>query len=226
MPLILGKDGVNKEIKKVYLGSGGINKQEKELYLGKGGINKQIYSSEPVSKVNMTNVPLNGVMITFNMPFVFSYIYAELYATNSKNNNSANTTLELFLRSESNYYKIIMNNDSGYFIRPLPGEEPDGESASNSIRLYPADSNGIVVGNAIGQFSGDARYNSVYATIRENFLELNADVQWTMGHGPSSYPNKIPMNTFPNQQLTIVGYRATFFGNGTGSIQNLNIWGF
>ncbi|GEM_PF-1969328 len=46
MPLILGKDGVNREIKDVYLGVGGINKQVKELYLGKGGVNKQVYTGE------------------------------------------------------------------------------------------------------------------------------------------------------------------------------------
>ncbi len=46
MPVILGKNGVNKELSSIYIGNSGINKQEKELYIGKGGINKQIYTSE------------------------------------------------------------------------------------------------------------------------------------------------------------------------------------
>ncbi len=66
MPLILGKDGVNRELKEVYLGVGGINKQVKELYLGKGGVNKQIYRAS-----TDINIPL----INFSAPaYAFSKI--------------------------------------------------------------------------------------------------------------------------------------------------------
>lgn len=45
MPLILGKDGVNREQKEIYLGIGGVNKKQKEIYLGVGGVNKKTYNS-------------------------------------------------------------------------------------------------------------------------------------------------------------------------------------
>lgn len=48
MPVILGKSGVNKELKEIYLGNSGVNKKEKELYLGKGGVNKQVYKDKVV----------------------------------------------------------------------------------------------------------------------------------------------------------------------------------
>ncbi len=45
MPLILGKDGVNRELKEVYIGVGGINKKVNEVYIGQGGVNKQVYKN-------------------------------------------------------------------------------------------------------------------------------------------------------------------------------------
>ncbi len=44
MPVILGKSGVNKELKEIYLGNLGVNKKEKEIYQGKVGINRKIYT--------------------------------------------------------------------------------------------------------------------------------------------------------------------------------------
>ncbi len=224
MATILGKSGVNKELIEIYLGNSGISKKEKELYLGKSGVNKQMYSSRPVLKIKITSVPLNGTRITFDIPFVFTSITAKIDATQNDREYNESTTLELFLKSESNYYKIIMEYDTGYAIRPGPGEEPEGSSPSIHTSLYSSDSNGSTV-NYIDGFAGNPRYNGVYAYIKENFLELNADVQWTMGYGESPYPRKIPMSTFPNQELMLIGYRASLSG-GTGSIQNLNIWGF
>lgn len=46
MPLFLGKDGVNRELKEVYLNIDGINKKQKEIYAAQGGVNRKVYSSE------------------------------------------------------------------------------------------------------------------------------------------------------------------------------------
>lgn len=43
MPLILGKDGINRKSKDVYMGVGGTNKKINEAYIGQGGVNRQVY---------------------------------------------------------------------------------------------------------------------------------------------------------------------------------------
>ena len=53
MPLILGKDGFNKELKEIYLGVGGVNRKQKEIYVGQGGVNKKVYkASSIIGEVN------------------------------------------------------------------------------------------------------------------------------------------------------------------------------
>lgn len=63
MPLILGKDGVNRVLKDVYLGGGGLNKQQKELYLGKDGVSKHIYA-KPLLYIN--DVPFDNEYKVFS----------------------------------------------------------------------------------------------------------------------------------------------------------------
>ncbi|GEM_PF-3326673 len=65
MPLILGKSGVNRELKEIYLGNSGVNKKEKELYLGKGRVNKQIYQN---ALFTLASVPVDGVARQFATP--------------------------------------------------------------------------------------------------------------------------------------------------------------
>ena len=57
MPLILGKDGINKELKNIYIGVGGINKKINELYIGQDGVNRKIYQS---SLFTLDSVPIDG----------------------------------------------------------------------------------------------------------------------------------------------------------------------
>lgn len=80
MPLILGKDGVNRELKDVYIGVGGVNKQQKELYLGKGGVSKQIYTSmvdiKGITHTNVINfapILINEIIFTIESSSVFNW---------------------------------------------------------------------------------------------------------------------------------------------------------
>jgi len=80
MPVILGKSGVNRELKEIYLGNSGINRKEKELHLGKSGVNKQIYTSNVdikdithTSIINFAPILINEIIFTIDSSSVFNW---------------------------------------------------------------------------------------------------------------------------------------------------------
>ncbi|GEM_PF-7047817 len=86
MPLFLGKDGVNREIKEVYLSAGGVNKKINESYIGQGGVNKLIYqdkkefiipNGELVGTKEFNNINISNIkLISFRLAGYKYNIYA------------------------------------------------------------------------------------------------------------------------------------------------------
>lgn len=64
MPIILGRDGINRQQKEIYLGIGGVNKKQKEVYQGVGGVNKKIYTGV----FTLASIPVDGVTRNFPNP--------------------------------------------------------------------------------------------------------------------------------------------------------------
>ncbi len=81
MPLILGKDGVNREIKEGHLGVGGINKKINEAYIGQGGVNKKIYTG---TLFELASVPVDGNIKPFQTSLLANSIEVQIYATGAR----------------------------------------------------------------------------------------------------------------------------------------------
>jgi len=90
MPVILGKSGVNRELKEIYLGNSGINRKEKELYLGKVGVNKQVYKD---ALLRLDSVPIDGVSRDLPSRFTPSYIEFTIIMNSVIGTNYGNISL-------------------------------------------------------------------------------------------------------------------------------------
>ncbi len=141
MPVLLGKSGVNRELKEIYLGNSGINRKEKKLYLGKSGVNKQIFSSN----VDLASVPTDGTVITFSNQLVTT-IEFDLVVNYITGKQAYDHKFVINLKSPS------MNTQLGIWIRQYYNDEEGsckyfyclGSSRySPQIPLYTADTSGL-----------------------------------------------------------------------------------
>lgn len=210
--------GVNKACKEHYSFASSVNRKILNIYGIEGGINRRIYSSEPVNKINISDVPLNGTIITFPSPFIFYYLSAAINAAGAINGGTT-VSLDLYLRSGNKDYTLYIRKYSGYRNRYDP---EDNDAGYVSFELKEKNNSTYLGG---GSFSLN-QYNMIYVQQFEENIECNVDVTWTMGHGPSSYPRKIPITLFPEpNRILLTGYSASTIGE-EGKIVNLNIWGY
>jgi len=198
MPVILGKSGVNRELKEIYLGNSGVNKKEKELYLGKGGINKQIYQS---ALFTLANVPVDGV--TYNFP-------AGFVATSIEFNANVVLPQPSGSNFRSSVFKITMT-DGGYIHVHSESsiDKIEHESYYDTWFQYLASVSGydVIYNFASATYSGNIRV-TVDSSKMINFYFGNV----------LKYSKISPISTF-----NIASYTAVVSSGGSASYTNLII---
>ncbi len=197
MPVILGKSGVNREIKEIYLGNSGINRKEKELYLGKGGVNKQIYTGE---LFKLVDVPLDSTVYNFPSTIIPNSIEVSIYSTGSKFTSAIKSKFgatDLIINSTSGLKIILTNRTDGdaegviadgaevhFYVNDiyktaLYGEYPYGGYTYSFKLVFTSTSIEYYKGN--GVLSGSVTYSTLGVPSKPLLTNYKA------GTGPSGY---------------------------------------
>lgn len=120
MTLFLGKDGVNREIKEVYLSVGGVNKEIKEIYGVDNGVNRKIYSNE----LYINSIPSPGTIqlskyVNIISVDISSQGYTTKYASERPKPTPPDWEPPILHHHGETYLQIILNDTASIFLRNL-----------------------------------------------------------------------------------------------------------
>lgn len=199
MPLILGKDGVNRELKEVYLGVGGVNKQVNELYLGKGGVNNQIYVNKKeiivASETKISTTPPESSTHAINLEGVKFIRTGGIGASERPNG---------YYRGQGN---ITFYDNTGNYIRysqhTLADEYEDNSSSSISYN----GANSINLGNRYYTIEIDFP-NKVVRVMNYNYVDsVHSIASWGISSfNISSMIRTMTIRTFTFYETIIRNY--------------------